>query len=77
MVWSACSRDLSSVPVAETRQVVLVSAELLTLGLRLVLAEGLVDDRPNDIVVLHLPLKSVNYFNGLGTFQGVPDTFKI
>ena len=53
------SRDLA-VPVAETSQIVLVSAELLTLGLRLVLAESLVDDRPDDIVVLHLALKSVN-----------------
>lgn len=49
-----------AVPVAETSQIVLVSAELLTLGLRLVLAESLVDDRPDDIVVLHLALKSVN-----------------
>ena len=50
----------NSVPVAKTRQVVLISAELLTLGLRLVLAEGLVDDRPDDIVMLHLPLQSVS-----------------
>ena len=49
-----------SVPVAKTRQVVLISAELLTLGLRLVLAEGLIDDRPDDIVMLHFALKSVN-----------------
>ena len=47
------------VPVTETRQIVLVSAELLTLGLGLVLAEGLVDDRPDDIIMLHLALKSV------------------
>ena len=46
------------VPVAETSEVVLVPAELLALGLRLVLAKCLVDDRPNDIVVLHLDLKS-------------------
>ena len=38
-----CPRDLA-VPVTETRQIVLISAELLTLGLRLVLAERLVND---------------------------------
>ena len=48
----------NGVPVAETSEVVLVPAELLALGLRLVLAKCLVDDRPNDIVVLHLDLKS-------------------
>ena len=48
----------NGVPVAETSQVVLIPAELLALGLRLVLAKCLVDDRPNDIVVLHLDLKS-------------------
>ena len=48
----------NGVPVTETSEVVLVPAELLTLGLRLVLAKCLVDDRPNDIVVLHLDLKS-------------------
>ena len=53
------SPDLA-VPVAETSQIVLVSAELLTLGLRLVLAEGLIDDRPDDIVMLHLPLQSAS-----------------
>ena len=59
-IWlDLISRDLA-LPVAETSQIVLVSAELLTLGLRLVLAESLVDNRPDDIVVLHLALKSVN-----------------
>ena len=48
----------NGVPVTETSEVVLVPAELLALGLRLVLAKCLVDDRPNDIVVLHLDLKS-------------------
>ena len=48
----------NSVPIAETSQVVLIPAELLALGLRLVLAKCLVDDRPDDIVVLHLDLKS-------------------
>jgi len=40
--------------VAEAGQVVLIPAELLSLGLGLVLAEGLVNDRPDDVVVLHL-----------------------
>ena len=48
----------NSVPIAETSEVVLVPAKLLALGLRLVLAKCLVDDRPDDIVVLHLDLKS-------------------
>ena len=40
--------------VAKAGQVVLIPAELLRLGLRLVLTERLVDDRPDDVVVLHL-----------------------
>ena len=48
----------NGVPVTETSEVILIPAELLALGLRLVLAKCLVDDRPNDIVVLHLDLKS-------------------
>ena len=45
--------------VAQAGQVVLVPAELLRLGLRLVLTERLVDDRPNDVVVLHLDESAV------------------
>ena len=41
------------IPVAETSEVVLIPAEPLALGLGLVLAEGLVDDRPDHVIVLH------------------------
>ena len=40
--------------VAQPGEVVLIAAELLRLGLRLELAEALVDDGPDDVVMLHL-----------------------
>lgn len=46
------SNELYS-PVAQSSEVVLIPAELLALGLRLVLTERLVDDRPDHVIVLH------------------------
>jgi len=43
-------------PVTQPGQVVLIPTELLGLGLGLVLTESFVDDRPNDVVVLHCGL---------------------
>jgi len=42
----------------------------LRLGLGLVLAEGLVDDRPDDVVVLHLGLSGIalTLFKKIKTF---------
>ena len=40
-------------PVTKTSKIVLVSTKPLALGLRLVLAERLVYDRPDHVVVLH------------------------
>ena len=48
-------------PVAEAGEVVLIPAELLSLGLRFVLTEGLVDDRPDDVVVLHFCQSIFNF----------------
>ena len=46
-------RQRARCSATKSGQIVLVSAELLSLGLRLVLTERLINDGPNDVVMLH------------------------
>ena len=46
----------STLPVAETGEIVFISTEFLCFGLGFVLTEAFVDDRPDHIIVLHVEL---------------------
>ena len=63
-------------PVAETGEIVFISAELLSFSLRLVLTEPLVDDRPDHVIVLHLA-GSLPFLCKMGTEKNLKFTFKI